>query len=239
MRTRHDQALRGEAQARPPHGPEHLGPPEEPRQPPRIRPRPARPAPQGQALRLRRAAARQAEAQGLLRQHLRKAVPRHLCGGDPPEGRLRPAPDRPPGAAARRRGLPREVRADAVRRAPVRQPRPRQGERPPGQHPELPAQGRRRHRGQGQVEQLAMVLEATGLAERDVPDYIEVDHNKITAKLARIPRSPRCPTRCRWSRTWWWNSTRAERSSRNQVWPTRSPGGILYAQDLATATPWT
>ena len=31
------------------------------------------------------------------------------------------------------------------------------------------------------------MLEATGLAERDVPDYIEVDHNKLTAKLARVP----------------------------------------------------
>ncbi|MBV9239164.1 MAG: 30S ribosomal protein S4 [Xanthobacteraceae bacterium] len=35
--------------------------------------------------------------------------------------------------------------------------------------------------------QLALVLEATGLPERDVPDYIEVDHSKMTAKLARIP----------------------------------------------------
>jgi small subunit ribosomal protein S4 len=36
-------------------------------------------------------------------------------------------------------------------------------------------------------KQLALVLESTGLAERDVPDYIEVDHSKMTAKLARIP----------------------------------------------------
>ena len=36
-------------------------------------------------------------------------------------------------------------------------------------------------------KQLALVLEATGLAERDVPDYIEVDHTKMTAKFARIP----------------------------------------------------
>src|SRR6186713_321840 len=36
-------------------------------------------------------------------------------------------------------------------------------------------------------KQLTVVLEATGLAERDVPDYIEVDHHKMTAKLARIP----------------------------------------------------
>jgi small subunit ribosomal protein S4 len=35
--------------------------------------------------------------------------------------------------------------------------------------------------------QLALVLEATGLPERDVPDYIEADHNKMTAKLLRVP----------------------------------------------------
>ncbi|PSC04316.1 30S ribosomal protein S4 [Alsobacter soli] len=36
-------------------------------------------------------------------------------------------------------------------------------------------------------KQLAIVLEASQLAERDVPDYIEVDHSKMTAKLSRIP----------------------------------------------------
>jgi small subunit ribosomal protein S4 len=42
-------------------------------------------------------------------------------------------------------------------------------------------------------KQLALVLEATGLAERDVPDYIEVDHSKMTAKLARIPQPTDVP----------------------------------------------
>ncbi len=36
-------------------------------------------------------------------------------------------------------------------------------------------------------KQLAMVLEAVSLAERDVPDYIEVDHSKMTAKFVRTP----------------------------------------------------
>ena len=35
--------------------------------------------------------------------------------------------------------------------------------------------------------QLAIVLEAVGLPERDVPDYLEVDHNKMTATFVRIP----------------------------------------------------
>ena len=35
--------------------------------------------------------------------------------------------------------------------------------------------------------QLALVLEATQLAERDVPEYIEADHNKMVAKYTRMP----------------------------------------------------
>jgi small subunit ribosomal protein S4 len=35
--------------------------------------------------------------------------------------------------------------------------------------------------------ELAFVLEATQLPERDVPDYIEADHKKMTARLARVP----------------------------------------------------
>jgi len=36
-------------------------------------------------------------------------------------------------------------------------------------------------------KQLAVVLEAAGLAERDVPDYVQADHSKFTATFARIP----------------------------------------------------
>jgi small subunit ribosomal protein S4 len=36
-------------------------------------------------------------------------------------------------------------------------------------------------------KQLALVLEATQLPERDVPDYIDADHSKMTAKFVRIP----------------------------------------------------
>jgi small subunit ribosomal protein S4 len=42
-------------------------------------------------------------------------------------------------------------------------------------------------------KQLALVLEATGLAERDVPDYVEVDHTKMTAKLTRVPQLSEVP----------------------------------------------
>jgi small subunit ribosomal protein S4 len=36
-------------------------------------------------------------------------------------------------------------------------------------------------------KQLALVIEATQLAERDVPDYVEADHNKMTASYVRVP----------------------------------------------------
>jgi len=35
--------------------------------------------------------------------------------------------------------------------------------------------------------QLAVLIEATQLAERDVPDYVEADHNKMVATFARVP----------------------------------------------------
>jgi small subunit ribosomal protein S4 len=41
--------------------------------------------------------------------------------------------------------------------------------------------------------QLQLVLEGVALAERDVPDYVEVDHTKMTAKLTRIPTLPEVP----------------------------------------------
>jgi len=37
------------------------------------------------------------------------------------------------------------------------------------------------------AKQLPLVLEAIKSAERDVPDYVDADHSKMTAKLVRIP----------------------------------------------------
>ena len=36
-------------------------------------------------------------------------------------------------------------------------------------------------------KQLAIVLEASQSAERDIPDYVETDHGKMVAKLVRVP----------------------------------------------------
>ena len=41
--------------------------------------------------------------------------------------------------------------------------------------------------------QLPLVLESVALAERDVPEYVEADHNKMTAKLTRIPTLTEVP----------------------------------------------
>ncbi|HET6374732.1 MAG TPA: 30S ribosomal protein S4 [Methylocella sp.] len=41
--------------------------------------------------------------------------------------------------------------------------------------------------------QLLPVLEAKQLAERDIPDYYDVDHTKMTAKLSRIPLPSEVP----------------------------------------------
>lgn len=36
--------------------------------------------------------------------------------------------------------------------------------------------------------EIPMVLEAVASQEREVPDYLEVDHNKLTVKIARTPK---------------------------------------------------
>lgn len=41
--------------------------------------------------------------------------------------------------------------------------------------------------------QLGLVIEAVKSPERDVPDYIDVDHNKMTARFARIPQLSEVP----------------------------------------------
>ena len=43
------------------------------------------------------------------------------------------------------------------------------------------------------ARELAIVIEATQLAERDVPDFYEVDHSKLSAKMTRIPAPAEVP----------------------------------------------
>ena len=42
-------------------------------------------------------------------------------------------------------------------------------------------------------KQMALVLEAIDSQERDVPEYIEVDHKKMTAKFVRVPEFAEVP----------------------------------------------
>jgi small subunit ribosomal protein S4 len=40
----------------------------------------------------------------------------------------------------------------------------------------------------GKSKELASIKEATESGERDVPDYIEIDHTKLTGGLKRVPK---------------------------------------------------
>lgn len=42
-------------------------------------------------------------------------------------------------------------------------------------------------------KQLEIVVVSSQLAERDVPDYVEVDHNKMVAKMTRVPSLSEVP----------------------------------------------
>ena len=42
-------------------------------------------------------------------------------------------------------------------------------------------------------KELAIALEAVDLAERDVPEYMDVDHKKMTASLVRVPELSEVP----------------------------------------------
>lgn len=42
-------------------------------------------------------------------------------------------------------------------------------------------------------KQLEIVVVAAQLAERDVPDYVDVDHNKMVAKMTRVPSLSEVP----------------------------------------------
>src|SRR5271163_9521 len=80
------EAASGQVQARPAHGREHLGPAQIPDQSAFVRTWPAWAAAEEQGLRLRPAAAREAEAERLLRQPHREAVLANLSGRRPAKG---------------------------------------------------------------------------------------------------------------------------------------------------------
>ncbi len=54
---------------------------------------------------------------------------------------------------------------------------------------------------------MALVIEASKSAERDVPDYVNADHNKMTAKFVRTPKLGDVPYAAQMQpQPRWWNS---------------------------------
>ena len=72
------------------------------------------------------------------------------------------------------------------------------------------------------AQEMALVMEAQGLSEREIPDY----HRRRTALLrsatSACRRSTRSPTRSRWSRIWWSSFTRADPPGSEQMDPVLS-----------------
>ena len=110
------------------------------------------------------------------------------------KGRFRRQSHRPARAPARRRRLSREIRPDGVFAA-----------RQFVNHGHVKVNGRRVNIPSYQVKigdvieikeasrQMILVLEAAQLAERDVPEFYEVDPAKMSAKLTRIPLPAEVP----------------------------------------------
>ena len=118
----------------------------------------------------------------------------HLCRGHPAEGRLRREPDRPARAPSRHRGLSRQVRRHDVCRAPVRQSRPRQGERPPRQYRRATrSRSATSSRSRNPRSSSRSCSKPTNSAERDMPDFLEVDHGKHDRKFVRVPALSEVP----------------------------------------------
>ena len=132
--------------------------------------------------------------------------------GRAPQGRYRREFDRLARAPSRRGGLPHEIRAQPVRRAPARQSRPRHGERQARQHRLLSREGwRRRSKCATKSKNMAVVIEAVGLDRARRPGlHRSRSRRSSRASSCARPSSPTCPIRCRWNRTSSSNSIRAD-----------------------------
>jgi small subunit ribosomal protein S4 len=91
------------------------------------------------------------------------------------------------------RRLSRQVRADHLRGPPARQPRPHPRERREVQHRQPPRGCWRRHHAVGnKAKEMALVIEAQSLPERDIPDYVSPDGtDKVT--FTRVPTLDEVP----------------------------------------------
>ena len=142
----------------------------------------------GKMSRLRHPAARQAEAEGLLRRPDREAVPPRLrrgepaCAATPRENLIGLLERRLDAVVYRAKFVPTMFAARQF-----------------VNHGHVTVNGKRVNIAsylvkEGDVVQLrdksrqiALVLEAIGSPERDVPEYLRVDHSKMTAEFVRAP----------------------------------------------------
>ena len=51
------------------------------------------------------------------------------------------------------------------------------------------------------AQEMALVIEAQGLAERDIPDYVVPGRHRRRSPTPACRSSTKCPIRCGWSRT--------------------------------------
>jgi small subunit ribosomal protein S4 len=182
-----------EIQARSPHGREHLGPQQESHQPARLWSRPARSEEVAQAFRLRHAASRQAEAEGLLRNITERQF----------RGYYKEASRKTGDTGEQMIGL-LERRLDLVVFRAKFVPTPFAA-RQIVNHGHVSVNGKRVNIAsylvkegdvielRGKAKDLALVLEAAKSSEREVPDYIDADHGKMSAKFVRVPKLAEVP----------------------------------------------
>ena len=126
--------------------------------------------------------------------------------------------------AARRGRLPRQVRADDLRRPPVRQPRPRQGQRQARQH-RAPTAARPATSIEVREKSKQLVLGARSRAARRARRaglHRSRPQQDDRRPSSACPAWPTCRSRCRWSRTWSSSSTRADRLLRPRAVPPSS-----------------
>ena len=89
-------------------------------------------------------------------------------------------------AAARQRRLPPRLCGIARTSAPARAARPLPGQRPPGEHPELPGSaGRHHHRG-GELVRAASYSRRDRLVSTVAP-WLQADHDGLTGKVLKQP----------------------------------------------------
>ena len=177
----------------PPRG-QSVGPAEEPAQPPRIRPRPARPAPQ-EAVRLTERNSPPSRSSRAITPISASASSAELY--EEANRRRGDTGDNLVELLERRLdavGLPHEAGADTVRRASAGQSRARPRQRRRGDHPVLlGCATATRSSCRAKAKEMALVLEAAQSGERDVPDYVEIDHDRMSGRFIRAPKPTDVP----------------------------------------------